>query len=120
MANTGGKMIYTKNEGGSWGVYAQQPAKQGETVYVLRPFLSRVEPTRTSIQIRDGFHVEDKVGQYINHSFNPTCKIEGFSVVALRDIAWGEEITFDYTLNESVVSSPFVCKETGNPVGEAE
>ena len=57
------------------------------------------------------------MGQYINHSFQPTCKIDGFTVRALRDVMFGEEITFDYTLNESFISSPFVCKDTATPVG---
>ena len=111
-------MVYTKNTGGSWGVFAQKPVKQGDPVYILRPFLSRDEPTRTSIQIREGLHVEDGVGQYINHSFEPTCEIDGFTVRALRDLVFGEEITFDYTLNESFISSPFVCRDTGTSVGD--
>jgi hypothetical protein len=79
--------------------------------------LSQDEPTRTSIQIEEGLHVEDGIGQYINHSFEPTCKIDGLTVRALKDIVFGEEITFDYTLNESFISSPFVCRDTGTSVG---
>ena len=110
-------MVYTKEEDGSWGVYARHAIKEGESVYILRPFLSLNEPTRTSIQVREGLHVEDEVGRYINHSFQPTCKIDGLTVRALKDIMFGEEITFDYTLNESFISSPFVCKDTATPVG---
>ena len=110
-------MVYVKNDKGSWSVYAQTPIKRGEPVYILRPFLSLREPTRTSIQLREGLHVEDEVGQYINHSFMPTCKIDGFVVRAVKDIVYGEEITFDYTLNEDFIASPFVCKPTGMRVG---
>tara|TARA_R110002074_G_scaffold135267_1_gene279773 strand:+ start:413 stop:769 length:357 start_codon:yes stop_codon:yes gene_type:complete len=110
-------MVYTKKEDGSWSVYARHTIKEGESVYTLKPFLSLSKPTRTSIQVREGLHVEDEVGQYINHSFQPTCKIDGFTVRALRDVMFGEEITFDYTLNESFISSPFVCKDTATPVG---
>ena len=110
-------MVYIKKTSDSWGIYAQQPIEEGKPVYILRPSLSLDEPTRTSIQIKEGLHVEDEVGRYINHSFQPTCKIDGLTVRALKDIMFGEEITFDYTLNESFISSPFVCKDTATPVG---
>ena len=111
-------MVYAKNTGGSWAVFAQKPMKQGDPVHILRPSSRRNEPTRTSIQIEEGLHIEDEVGQYINHSFNPTCEIDGFTVRALREGGLGEEITFDYTLNESLISSPFVCRDTGESVGD--
>jgi len=113
-------VIYLKNTAGFWGVYARGPISQGETVYVLRPFASRATPTRTSIQISEGLHAEDEVGRYINHSFEPTCEIDGGTVRALKDLAFGEEITFDYTINESYISSPFTCMHTGRPVGLTE
>lgn len=39
---------------------------------------------------------------YINHSCNPNCGIEGkLKIVAMRDIIVGEEITIDYAMMES-------------------
>ena len=40
--------------------------------------------------------------RYINHSDQPNaCYYDDLSVVALRDIASGEEITHDYTCNDA-------------------
>ena len=39
---------------------------------------------------------------FINHSCDPNCGIRGsLEIVAMRDIAAGEEITFDYAMSES-------------------
>ena len=71
-------------------------------------------PTRESIQVGE-YHVHDEVWQYINHSFNPTCAVIWNSIIALVDIL-DKEVTFDYTRNESNISSPFVDMWTGKPV----
>jgi D-alanine-D-alanine ligase len=45
-----------------------------------------------------------------NHSCDPNTRYRGLDVVALRDIAAGEELTFDYAdcYNEAI--TPFACK----------
>lgn len=41
------------------------------------------------------------LARYINHSCEPNCGIKGrFRVVAMRDIAVGEQITWDYEMTE--------------------
>ena len=70
-------------------------------------------PTRKSIQIGKNKNIEDAVGQFINHSFNPTTKIENGCVVALHDLPMGVEITFDYNVSEDKMATPFICKTTG-------
>jgi hypothetical protein len=41
------------------------------------------------------------MARYINHSCEPNCGIKGlFRIVAMRDIAAGEEITWDYEMTE--------------------
>ncbi len=70
-------------------------------------------PTRTSIQISEGKHVEDDIGKYINHACDPTCEIQGHKVVALRNLSAGEEATFDYSKNETYMANPFICKCCG-------
>lgn len=71
-------------------------------------------PTRESIQVWD-YHVHDELWQYINHSFSPSCAVVWSSIVALVDIL-NTEITFDYTKNETNISTPFVDMSTGRPV----
>jgi hypothetical protein len=75
-------------------------------------------PTRTSIELATDRHVEDKLGQFVNHSFDPTTVVEktGSRLVALRRIQKGEEITFDYNVNETDMACPFFDKETLAPV----
>jgi len=71
-------------------------------------------PTRTSIEIVPGLlHIEDLLGRYINHSFSPSCRIEGRKIIALRDIEVNDEITFNYNENESNMACPFYDTNTG-------
>jgi uncharacterized protein len=54
-------------------------------------------------------------GDFVNHSCEPNCGIRGsILVVAMRDIAVGEEITFDYAMCDSSPYDEFVC-ECGEP-----
>ena len=51
---------------------------------------------------------EDGLGAKVNHSCDPNCGVrvndaEGFDFVAMRPIAAGEEITFDYAMRNYVV-----------------
>ena len=93
---------------GQSGVFASQPFKKDSIILSLTGEL-KDQPTRTSIKIGDNKHVEDSVGIFINHNCNPSCRVEKHRVVAEKDIAVGEEITFDYSKNEDDLFNPFVC-----------
>ena len=54
------------------------------------------------------------MGQFINHSFEPTTHICGYNVVALIDINISDEITFNYNDNEVTMAAPFTVN--GQPV----
>ena len=73
-------------------------------------------PTRTSIEVGSGKHIEDKLGIYINHSFTPTCKIDNGCVVSLTNIKIDQEITFNYNDSETRMATPFIDKGTNNMV----
>ena len=103
--------VYVKKESGFGSVHTSGKVKKGDIVYILSDLKVSKVPTRTSIKVNDGIHVEDEIGIYINHSCDPSCEIHDYKIVALRDLAPLEEITFDYSLNEDRLSSPFVCKE---------
>ena len=64
-------------------------------------------PTRESIHVGGNKHVTDKWGTFMNHSFNPTTKICGYNVIALKDISEGAELTFNYNESEINMSCPF-------------
>ena len=49
----------------------------------------------------------------IFHSCNPTSKIDDSWVVAVADIPSGTEVTFDYSQNEDMLASPFICRCCG-------
>ena len=98
------------------GLSTTQAFSKGQIVHVLEGDVLNY-PTRTSIEIVAGLlHIEDKMGRYINHCFDPTCFIDGRNVVALRDLAPGDEITFDYNHNESNMACPFHDADTGRHV----
>tara|TARA_R100000008_G_scaffold33829_2_gene19131 strand:- start:592 stop:942 length:351 start_codon:yes stop_codon:yes gene_type:complete len=102
-------MISVECSGSFCGVYAMNPILKGEIVHDLLPSLACEEPTRTSIQIGEGVHVEDRIGKYINHSCYPSCEIKDAKVISLRDIETRQEITFDYNKSEDIIASPFKC-----------
>jgi SET domain-containing protein len=70
------------------------------------------KPTQTSVQIGEALHIEDDLAGLVNHSCSPTAKVDRqlHAFISLRDIEEGEEITFDYTVNESNLAVPFVCR----------
>ena len=92
------------------GVFIIQPFKKGAVLFVLEgPLLDY--PTRTSIQVGKNKHIEDKLGAFINHSCQPSAVVDwqGHALISLRDLMPGEEITFDYSQNETELASPFTC-----------
>lgn len=100
--------LEVKDKDGHKGVYASIDFPVGEEIFYLQgPLVS--EPTRTSIKIADGKHVEDKFGGFINHNCNPSTEIRDGKVIAIKNIKRGDEITFDYTSNEDALTNPFTC-----------
>lgn len=93
---------------GQNGVYAKQKFNIGDIILCLSgKILSH--PTRTSIQIDYENHIEDDVGHYVNHNCNPTCKVDGYNIVAIKEIEESDEVTYDYSQNEDRLASPFMC-----------
>jgi SET domain-containing protein len=94
------------------GIFAIEDIKKGEeVVYFEGAEISDLEADRL---YKGGFDyllqidhnkflnlLEDS--KYINHSCNPSCAFlyKSASLIALRDIKKGEEITFDYSANEN-------------------
>lgn len=73
-------------------------------------------PTRTSIQIGEGRHIEDYYGQFINHSFTPNTYVMNGCIIAEQTIKPGDEITFNYNENETKMVYPFIDLTTCLPV----
>lgn len=78
-------------------------------------------PTRYSLQVGRDLHLdqgdarnpEDRVARrfwrYMNHHCEPSTVIRDREVIALRDIAAGEGVTFDYNTTEYDMADPFSC-----------
>ena len=100
---------------GQLGTISIKQFKKGDIIYTLKGEISNIR-TRESVQISPNTHIFDQEAQYINHSYTPNIIIKDQHIVALSTIEKNEEIRFDYTLNESEISSPFTCDQTGRDV----
>ncbi len=80
------------------------------------------QASRYSVQVAWQRHVETWVPlegdtsldscqvRYMNHSCDPNTKFEDRQVIALRDIAAREELTFDYNTTEWEMAEAFICE----------
>lgn len=107
------------------GLFAIEPIAEGEVVAIKGGHivdavtLAALPPAlrETDIQIADGFHlaalVEDEydaVMLFLNHSCEPNVGFAGNVVlVAMRDIAAGEELTTDYAFFDQA-PEPMDCR----------
>ena len=99
------------------GIFAIEPIIKGEVVLDFSTGPEKYLPPKEAaayekagnhfiIQVGDELYLVATDGperaDFINHSCDPNCGIRGkVTVVAMRDIAPGEEITFDYMMTES-------------------
>ena len=103
------------------GLFASKNIKKKETIFLIKGkevnFLITNKESADKINF-DIFGIsknkwidpEDRSWLYFNHSCNPNTCIKGrVTIVALRDIKRGEELTFDYSLNEADIFWNFKC-----------
>jgi uncharacterized protein len=99
------------------GIFAASPIRQGEVVIdfwngpgirvgTKEAYRYEAAGSHYIIQIdEDLYNVAvrgPELGDFINHSCHPNCGVKGkLAFVAMRDIASGEEVTFDYSMTES-------------------
>lgn len=104
------------------GVFAREPIAAGAVLAVwggavLEAATLAEDDQRAhhSLQIDDGFYLgpigSPEPADYINHSCAPNAGLRGaLTLVALRPIAVGEEICYDYATSEAgPVPAPFTC-----------
>ena len=93
------------------GIFTTKEIKKGDNLFLLEGKVID-HPTRTSVQVDKNKHIENSIAGCVNHSCTPNAmvqKTEPYAFVSLRNIAKGEEVTFDYNSNEAKMSCPFVC-----------
>lgn len=72
------------------------------------------EIQRHTVQVEEDFFLaswtEDEPADYVNHSCDPNVGLVGqLTLVALRDIAPGEEVSFDYATSDGTPYDEFLC-----------
>jgi hypothetical protein len=104
---------------GGKGCFTNQPIRQGETIHVLsgellegneidQRILDGVSQPDDELQIGENqFLALDNLSYFFNHNCEPNAGIRGQSeLFALREIADGEEITYDYATTVGVKREP--------------
>jgi len=105
------------------GVFAEHPVGAGEIVAIWGgrvvdwdEFQSLPEVEKLhSVQVEEGFYLitpgEGDGGDYINHSCRPNCGLRGqVTLIAMRNIAPGEEATMDYAMSDGSPYAEFDCE----------
>lgn len=99
---------------------AVQPIAVGAVLFRIEGFETRT-PSKYSVQVGRDRHLDqrgardatDRVRRfywrYMNHACDPTTRILDCAVIAVRDIAAGDSVTFDYNTTEEHLAEPFHC-----------
>ena len=77
---------------GSRGLFVHRgSARVGDVLHQLNgpviPF-----PTKTSVQVSEARHVEDKLGAFVNHSCEPSAVVHSSALVAVKELKVGDEV----------------------------
>jgi hypothetical protein len=107
---------------GGFGVFAHQPIEAGELLvvwgghvvtrgeFVELPAITQ----RYSIQVEEDLYLvadwPPEPADFVNHSCEPNAGMSGqIALVAMRDIAPGEEVCFDYAMSDGTPYDEFDC-----------
>lgn len=107
---------------GVYGVFAREPVAAGELLamwageLVSAADLPAVPPLvrSRSVQVEEDLYLVPTVTEpadFFNHSCRPNAGLSGqIALVALRDIAPGEEVCYDYAMSDGSPYDEFVCR----------
>jgi hypothetical protein len=114
-------VIEVRNNDGFKGIFSKEAISQDSIIFRLKGSISKT-PTKYTIQLANNQHLSfpairkpeddlDYCWQYLNHCCEPNGYMNTTERTfrALRDIAAGEEITFNYLTTESEMAVPFNC-----------
>lgn len=109
-------------EKGGHGLIAREPIPAGERLLVWGGAIVDHDQLtalpdllqRRSVQVDEGLYlvtpIADEPADFINHSCDPNAGLQGqLTVVAMRDIARGEEVCFDYAMTDASPYDQFDC-----------
>lgn len=100
----GDNYIVNKSKLSGKGVFAKTAIKKGETIFIWKPRvinkldLDRLPKSEKNFicKVKEKYIYMQAPEKFVNHSCDSNTKTEGYSDIAIRDIAAGEEITTDY------------------------
>ncbi len=114
--------VFEEPTKGGHGIFAAYPILKGAILSIWGGWVVDTEALvsltkkerRHSLQVTEGYYLvtlgSDEPPNYFNHSCNPNAGFNGqIMLVAIRDIAQGEEVTFDYAMCDSSPYDEFVC-----------
>lgn len=95
------------------GVFAREAISAGERLIALaHVFVDHAE--QHTIEIDEHRHQAgtDEIDDYLNHSCDPNTALdfERLELVAVRPLAAGEELSFNYLTSEWDMAAPFTCQ----------
>jgi len=101
----------SKDEGGEE-LHAARAYRPGDVVFRFEEAEWRAQRDRDTVQHLNGGHVFHPILARTAHSCEPNCCISfpATAMVAIRAIAAGEAITYDYETTETWFSHPFWCR----------
>lgn len=107
--------------GGGFHVIAQRAFRMGELLLEVQGVATKT-PRRYSLQIGAADHIDVPLGlaaeeqqrryvwSFLDHACEPNAWFEGWHLLASRDIAAGETVTFHYATTEWAMAEPFRCR----------
>ena len=106
--------------GGEYRLVANRSVAKGEQLFTVDGTLTST-PNRYTVQIGHRTHVDVPAEygfeaildqfywRFMNHSCDPTVFIRGRSVITLKPVTFGQDITFNYNTTEFDMAEPFAC-----------
>lgn len=116
-------LVKVTNTGGVLSLVAAQRIEAERLLFRIEGKVTD-RPSRYSVQIGRDLHIELPSPQsahelellcerhpwrFLNHGCEPSARIAGLEVFARRDIAAGEQVTFDYDTTEWEMAEAFRC-----------
>lgn len=105
--------LYRNKNTGEKSLHAAIDFKEGNIFATFEASEILNTPNKYTVQVNDDTHIilNPEVLQYINHSCDPNVffNTTTFELIAIRDIAKGDEFTFFYPSTEWLMDAPFNC-----------
>ena len=104
--------LHVFGDPGARGLRTDRPFRRGDVVCRIPCTARRDRPSRHTVQTGPAAHVEVGFLSTLNHACDPNVRLDtdALVVVAERDIAAGEELTYFYPSTEWEMAEPFACR----------